>query len=84
MQAALKLKTTVLPGHRIEFTSPELIEGEEVELIVLKPDSTEQPPKRPFASAWDYLQSLQPVERTPEEWEAVERELQAEKDAWDR
>ena len=35
MQAALKLKTRVLPGKRIEVTSPELTEDSEVELIVM-------------------------------------------------
>jgi len=34
MQSALRLSTTVLPGHRIEITSPELPEGACVELIV--------------------------------------------------
>ena len=33
MQAALRLKAIVLPGHRVEFGAPELMEGEEVELI---------------------------------------------------
>jgi len=37
MQAAIKLKTRVLPGKRIEFTSPELLEGEEVEVVVALP-----------------------------------------------
>lgn len=84
MQAALKVKTTVLPGHRVEFTAPELPEGEDVELIVLRPgplpeDRSEQQPQ----GVWDWLQTLKPVQRTPEEWEAIEREIQAEKDSWD-
>jgi hypothetical protein len=62
MQAALKLTARVLPGKRSEFTAPELIEGEDVELIVLKSDK----PAPPFATAWEYLQSLKPVEHTPE------------------
>jgi hypothetical protein len=80
MQAALKLTARVLPGKRIEFTAPELTEGEDVELIVLKPYQTVSP----FATAWEYLQSLKPVEHTAEEWEAIERDLQAEKDSWER
>ncbi len=39
MQSALKIHTTVLPGHRIEIMTPELPEGTNVELIVL-PDLT--------------------------------------------
>jgi hypothetical protein len=34
MEAALRVNTTVLPGHRIEIITPELPEGAEVELIV--------------------------------------------------
>ncbi len=30
----VKLHTTVLPGHRIELTSPELTEGQAVEVLV--------------------------------------------------
>ncbi len=84
MQAALKLTARVLPGKRVEFTAPELIEGEDVELIVLKSDKPVPPHAQPFASAWEYLQSLKPVERTPEEWAAIEREILAEKDSWER
>jgi hypothetical protein len=34
MDTALHFNTTVLPGHRIEITAPELAEGTSVELIV--------------------------------------------------
>jgi hypothetical protein len=34
MQTAVRLSTIVLPGHKIEFTSPELTEGASVEVIV--------------------------------------------------
>jgi len=37
MQTALKLNTTVLEGHRIEITDPELPEGVEVEVVVTLP-----------------------------------------------
>ncbi|MBI3945647.1 MAG: hypothetical protein HY321_07000 [Armatimonadetes bacterium] len=33
---------------------------------------------------WDWLQSLAPVPRTGEEWAAIERELEEEREAWDR
>ena len=41
MQAALKVTTRVLPGKKVEFTAPELIDGEAIELIVFKADSSE-------------------------------------------
>ena len=37
MQTALRLTTTVLSGHRIEVTAPELPEGACVDLIVTDP-----------------------------------------------
>ncbi|HLK55323.1 MAG TPA: hypothetical protein VKU00_02085 [Chthonomonadaceae bacterium] len=37
MSTTLRLNTTVLPGHRIEVTAPELPEGACVELIVTDP-----------------------------------------------
>ena len=46
MQSALKMKTRVLPGKRIEVCASELIECEDVELIILKPENgvaAEQP-----------------------------------------
>lgn len=81
-QVAIRLKTHVLPGKRVEFSSPDLNEGEEIELIVLKPDVAASVPR--FASALDYLNSLPPLHRTAEEWEQVEREIREEKDAWER
>jgi hypothetical protein len=86
-QTAIRLKTKVLPGKRIEFTAPELTEGAEVEIFVALPDAAPQPEPEPpqvFASALDYLDSLPPIQRTPEEWAQVEREIQEEKDSWER
>jgi len=50
-----------------------LDENEEVELIILRSEPEPQPQK--FADAWEYLQSLSPIERTPEQWEPIEREF---------
>ncbi|MBI2301341.1 MAG: hypothetical protein HYU66_20730 [Armatimonadetes bacterium] len=46
MDAALRLRTTVLPGHRVEFVAPELAEGGEVEVIVLVPAANGAPGDR--------------------------------------
>lgn len=37
-QTAVKLRTTVLPGNRVEFTALELPEGSEVDVIVMLSD----------------------------------------------
>jgi hypothetical protein len=82
MQSALKLKTRVLPGRRIEVTAPELPEDADVELIVLLPEGAESP--RQFKDVVEFLDSLTPVPRTREEWAEVEREFQEERDSWER
>jgi hypothetical protein len=86
MQTALKLTARVQPGKRIEFTAPELPDSGEVELFVVLPEkggSTGES-KAQKQGVWDYIQSLEPVKRTPEEWAAVEREFQEERDSWER
>jgi hypothetical protein len=35
MEAALRIRTTVLPGHRIEIASPELPDGKAVDVFVV-------------------------------------------------
>lgn len=80
MQAALRLETTVLPGHRLEISAPELPEGAKVEVIVVLPEK----PQRQFASALEFLESLPPGPRAFPTWEEYERHLQEEKDSWDR
>ena len=42
MQSALRTQTTILPGHRLEITAPELPEGATVEVIVVLPVKAEQ------------------------------------------
>ena len=80
MQAALKLNTMILPGHRIEITAPELPESTSVELIVI-PDQSAALPKvaNPFKDVVEFLDSLTPVRRTPEQWADIERDLQDER-----
>ncbi len=80
MQAALRLETTVLPGHRLEITAPELPEGARVEVIVVLPAS---PPARRM-SMLEFLATLPPgplLFQTPEE---VNRYIQEERDSWER
>lgn len=80
MQAALRLETTILPGHRLEVSAPELPEGAKVEVIVLLPEM----PKPKFGSALEFLESLPPGPRAFKTWEEYERHLQEERDSWDR
>jgi hypothetical protein len=80
MQTALRLETTILPGHRLEISAPELPEGATVEVIVVLP----QRPQPQFASALEFLESLPPGPRAFPTWEEYERHLREEKDSWHR
>lgn len=83
-QTAVRLKTRAL-GKRLLVTLPELNDNEEVELIVLRSASTEaapEPEKPKFKDAWEYLQSLPPMNHSPEEWERIERSWREERESW--
>jgi hypothetical protein len=80
MQTALRVETTVLPGHRLELSAPELPEGATVEVIVLLPERA----KSQFGSALEFLESLPPGPRAFPTWKEYERHLREEKDAWER
>jgi hypothetical protein len=80
MQTALRLETTVLSGHRLEISAPELPEGAKVEVIVVLPETPE--PRR--ISMLEFLESLPPGPRAFPTWEEYERHLQEEKNAWER
>ena len=79
MQTALRLETTVLPGHRIEVIARQLPEGAKVELIVVLPEKP-APARRPML---EFLATLPPgplLFKTPQE---VTRYLQEERDSWE-
>jgi hypothetical protein len=86
MPPTLKLRATVLAGHRVEFTAPELPEGAEVEISVVLPAVRGPMPASapPAGGVADYLASLPPISRSVEEWAAVERQFREERDSWDR
>ena len=81
-QTAIRRTTTVRPDQRIEVATPELAEGDRVEVIVLRTEPAGSP--KGTLGVWDWLRSLPPVERTAEEWAEVERELRADRDTWER
>ena len=80
MQKALRMETTILPGHRLEVTAPELPEGAKVEVIVVLPEQLE--PRRP--SMLEFLESLPAGPRAFPTWDEYERHLREEKDSWER
>lgn len=80
MRSMLRLETTVLPGHRLEVSDPELPEGARVEVIVVLPEL----PKQRRTSMLEFLESLPPGPRAFPTWEEYERHLREEKDSWER
>jgi len=83
-QTEIRIRTKVLAGKRVEVTSPELTEGDEIEVILHtgKAEATEDQPQQ-FANMMEFIRSLTPIERTPEEWAEVEREFQEDRNSWD-
>jgi hypothetical protein len=55
MESALHVSTTVLPGNRIEISSPGLKEGQSVDVLVFPAPSS--PPRR--RSALEIIEALQ-------------------------
>ncbi len=80
MQTALRLETTVLPGHRLEVSAPELPEGAKVEVIVFLPVS----PAPARQSTLDFLANLPPGPLLFKTREEVDRYVQEERDSWER
>ncbi len=79
MQAALHLKTTVLPGGKIEIVAQELPAGESVDVIILLSAS----PASVSRSAVDILAEA-PGQRLFKTASDVEAYLQHEREAWER
>lgn len=75
MEPAMHIKTTVLPGKKIEVTSSDLVEGQEVELIIVFPAD------RARNSILDILGSSPPpgVFTSAEE---ADRHITQERDSW--
>jgi hypothetical protein len=79
MRAALHLKTTVLPGGKIEIVDQELPAGEPVDVIVLLSAS----PASVRRSALDILAEA-PGQRLFKTAADVDTYLQHEREAWER
>jgi len=85
MPTALRLTARVQAGHRIEIITPELAEGEDVDVFVVMPDAPKSvAPAATAGTLMEFLDSLPPGPRSAPTWEAVERNLQEERESWDR
>ena len=80
MNAAYHTTTTVLPCQKIEIATPELREGEQVQVIVIR---AAQPPAAERRSGLDIIESYKgpPLFGSVE---AVEQYLNEERNSWER
>jgi hypothetical protein len=80
MQTTLRMETTILPGHRLEISSPEFPEGATVEVTVV----VREEPKPQRISMLEFLESLPPGPRSYPTWDEFEKAFQEERNSWDR
>ena len=84
MQSALRIETKILPGNKIEINLPtdtnSTSVGQLVEVIVLLP---EQKPAREKQSILKLLEEIHQQRSIGRSVEEINRDLQAERDAWD-
>ncbi len=80
MPQTLKITTTVLPGHRIVVSAPQLPEGQAVDVVVSIPEAG----TGIGGSMVDLIGSLPPGPRSATTWEELERSLERERASWDR
>ncbi|MBC1237147.1 hypothetical protein [Nostoc sp. 2RC] len=83
MQSALRIETKVLPGNKIEITLPAdtllTSVGQTIEVIVLIPQKTTLE-EQSIIHLLEEIHKQRPVGRSVEE---INRDLEAERDAWD-
>lgn len=79
MRSEVRVKTTSLPGNRVEVTVPGLPSGQAVEVILLFEDQAAKP-----QGVLALLESMPEGPRSAPTWEAIESSLLSERDAWRR
>lgn len=80
MQTALRMETTVLPGHRVEVIAPDIPEGTQVQVIIVLPP----PAATAQTSMVDLVQALPPAPLLFKAPRDVNRFLREEREAWER
>jgi hypothetical protein len=84
MQSALRIKTKVLPGNKIEINLPaDMLSssvGQTIEVIVLMPEQKPALERQSILQLLEEIHKQRPVGRSVEE---INRDLQAERNAWD-
>ncbi len=82
MSATIRVRAVVQPGGRLEVFAPDLPVGQTVDVTIAVPETAATAP--PQMGIYDFIKSLPPSTRTPEEWEAYDREFRESRDSWER
>jgi hypothetical protein len=84
MKSELRIETKVLPGNKLEIDLPadttSTAVGQTIEVIVLLPEQKPAPERQSIVQLLEEIHKQRPVGRSVEE---INRDLQAERDAWD-
>ena len=84
MQSALRIETKVLPGNKIAINlpdnTPSTSVGQTVEVIVLLPEQKPALKRQSILQFFEEIHRQIPVGKSVKE---INRDLQAERDAWD-
>lgn len=89
MTQFVRIETTILPGRRIEITSPELPESGPVEVLVVVPpaaanDGAETAEGKRKESIIEFLDRLPVRHHSAEWWAERDAALGDERNSWDR
>jgi len=76
MANIIRTQTTVLPGQRIEVSTPDIPAGAAVDVVVTEREAGKR-------RILEFLDSLPPGPHSASTWDEVERSLDAERDVWD-
>jgi hypothetical protein len=78
MATAMYIKTTVLPGGRIEVSAPELVEGQQATVFVVLEEKVQEPKRTLSEILRDY-----PGGQLFKTAADVDAYIRAERDSWD-
>jgi hypothetical protein len=78
MQSALRIRTKVLPGNKLEIELPPGSEGEEVDVFVVLPE-----PKAQRRNVIEIIEEARP-HRMGMTVDQIDQYLQEERDSWER
>jgi cation transport regulator ChaC len=79
MNAELHFTTTIQPGNRLDLPTGSFEVGQVVEVTVISAEEAQQK-----HSALEFIEKNSVPLRSYTSWEEMEREFQAERDAWDK